>query len=197
MKDPQLRFLTALGEFGRRLDAVPPGAWGDPTPCDGWSVRDLVEHVVEETCWARSALVPGSGEDPRPGEDPTTRWHEAAAALSDALSTTDVLDREVDVSSGSATARDVLPELTVDHLVHAWDLARATDGDTQLDPDLVDACAAWFDDHEHAWRTAGEIGPGLDVPSDAGSQQVLLARFGRDDGPRTNDRPATDHGGTR
>src|SRR3954451_20904568 len=38
------------------LDTVPDGAWDDPTPCRGWSVRDLVNHVVGEDLWTAPLL---------------------------------------------------------------------------------------------------------------------------------------------
>ncbi|MDQ3756954.1 MAG: TIGR03086 family metal-binding protein, partial [Actinomycetota bacterium] len=36
----------ARGEFDKRLRAVRDDQWDDPTPCEGWTVRDLVQHVV-------------------------------------------------------------------------------------------------------------------------------------------------------
>jgi len=184
MQTPHLRFRAALDEFGRRLDAIPGDAWEQPTPCAAWTVRDLVDHVVDETCWARSVLVPtpaddNDADDAGGPEDPVARWHDAASALSPALGSSEVLDRTIDLPSRRVPARELLPELTVDHLVHAWDLASATGGDTHLDRDLVTACATWFDKHEDEWREAGQIGPALAVPADADDQRSLLARFGR------------------
>lgn len=37
---------AAHAEFRRRLCAVTDEQWGWPTPCDEWSVRDLVNHAV-------------------------------------------------------------------------------------------------------------------------------------------------------
>lgn len=189
MRAPHLHFRSALEEMGRRLDALPDDVWDRPTPCAEWTVRDLVDHVAEEASWARSVLAPSSALGAGVGadstsEDPIARWYEARRGLVPSLATADVLDRTIELETGTVRARDVLPELTVDHLVHAWDLARATGGDTHLDPELVTECAAWFDEHEEQWREAGEIGPALNLPDDAGPQQVLLARFGRDDRAR-------------
>lgn len=184
MHAPHLQFRTALDEMGRRLDALPADAWDRPTPCTDWTVRDLVDHVVEEACWARSVLAPPSASEAESSADPIARWHEARQALAEALATDEVLDQAIELETGAVLARDLLPELVTDHLVHTWDLARATGGDTHLDPDLVAASAAWFDDHEQEWREAGEIGPARDLPDDADPQQALLARFGRDDRPR-------------
>jgi hypothetical protein len=69
--------------------------------------------------------------------------------------------------------------LFADHLIHAWDLARAIGGDECLDAGLVAACATWFDAVEDAYRSAGAIAVRPPVPGDADAQTMLLARFGR------------------
>ena len=58
------------------------------------------------------------------------------------------LERVVDLSSGPTPAREYVSQLFADHLIHAWDLARAVGADERLDPELVDACAAWFAEME-------------------------------------------------
>ena len=71
-------------------------------------------------------------------------------------------------------------QLAADHLVHGWDLAVATGGDTRMDPHLVHAIAQWFDDREEAYRGGGAIAARGSLTGDA--QHDLLARFGRDAG---------------
>jgi diacylglycerol O-acyltransferase / wax synthase len=47
-------------EFDRRLRAVEPGEWSLETPCAGWTVRDLVNHVVGGNRMAGSLLALGT-----------------------------------------------------------------------------------------------------------------------------------------
>ncbi|HEY1485410.1 MAG TPA: maleylpyruvate isomerase N-terminal domain-containing protein [Micromonosporaceae bacterium] len=51
----------AVGEFAERLDAVgslgSSGAWQTPTPCAGWDVRALVNHIVNEDRWTAPLLA--------------------------------------------------------------------------------------------------------------------------------------------
>ena len=47
-------------------------------------------------------------------------------------------------------------QLAADHLVHGWDLAVATGGDTRLDPALVAEVAGWYADREDLYRQAGD-----------------------------------------
>ena len=49
----------------------------------------------------------------------------------------------------------------------------------RLDPELVDACAAWFASMEDTYRAIGAIGERPEVPPGADAQTTLLAAFGR------------------
>jgi uncharacterized protein (TIGR03086 family) len=89
------------------------------------------------------------------------------------------MDRIVHLSFGDFPGRDYALQLFADHLIHAWDLARAIGSDERLDARLVASCATWFDAVEDAYRSAGAIAPRPPVPGDADVQTVLLARFGR------------------
>ena len=67
-------------------------------------------------------------------------------------------------------AAEYARQLAADHLVHAWDLARALGVDDTLDPEAVHAVAEWFEPTEELWREAGVIGPRVPVPDDADEQ---------------------------
>jgi hypothetical protein len=69
--------------------------------------------------------------------------------------------------------------LFADHLIHAWDLARAIGADERLDGELVASCASWFEAVEDAYRSAGVIAARPPVAGGADAQTVLLACFGR------------------
>ena len=74
---------------------------------------------------------------------------------------------------------EYVAQLAANQLIHGWDLAAATGGDTHLDPELVTHVAAWFAEREEQYRSAGAIGPrAVTEGGDARSQ--LLAAFGRD-----------------
>jgi hypothetical protein len=70
-------------------------------------------------------------------------------------------------------------QLYADHLIHAWDLARAIGADERLDPELVDACATWFASMEDIYRSIGAIGPRAETAPGGDGQTTLLAAFGR------------------
>src|SRR5687768_5989414 len=42
-------YRRALDDFGALVHRIAPGQWENPTPCAGWDVRTLVNHVVSES----------------------------------------------------------------------------------------------------------------------------------------------------
>jgi uncharacterized protein (TIGR03086 family) len=112
------------------------------------------------------------------GADPQAAWKEAAAGALAAASP-DVCDRTVHLSFGDVPGTEYLGQLTADHVIHAWDLARATDGDERLDPELVEFVHGFMAPQADQWRAAGVFGPAVDVSADADLQTQLLALTGR------------------
>ena len=166
------------------LEAVPDDCWDDPTPCRGWSVRDLVNHVVGEDLWTVPLLGGATieevgdsldgdllGADPKAAGRAAAHQAVAAGAALDAGGT-------VHLSYGEESADEYVRQLVADHLVHGWDLAAATGGDRTLDPELLEAVATWFDGRESLYRDGGAIGPRGLMTGDP--HDDLLARFGRD-----------------
>jgi uncharacterized protein (TIGR03086 family) len=89
------------------------------------------------------------------------------------------MDRIVRLSFGDFPGSEYTLQLFADHLIHAWDLARAIGADEHLDEKLVTSCATWFEAVEEAYRSAGAIAERPPVPGHADAQTLLLARFGR------------------
>jgi uncharacterized protein (TIGR03086 family) len=177
----------ALAEFVDRADEIGPDQWTAPTPCTGWDVRALVNHIVNENRWTVPLLAGatleevGSGLDgDLLGTDPIGSLASAAAAAAAAVGEPGALSRTVHLSFGDTPAEEYAWQLLADHLIHAWDLAAAIGADTRLDPDLVVACASWFAEREPLYRQAGAIGARIPVPVHADDQERLLGAFGRD-----------------
>ena len=179
-------FRRSVGEFGRRVDAVGVTQWTGPTPDDGWDVRALVNHLLNECLWAPPLLdgmtiaqVGDRFDGDQLGDDPQGRWREAAAAAVAAVDRPGALDRTVHVSFGDIPGHDYVSQLTCDHTIHAWDLARAIGADEKLDPELVRFAYDYLSPQVEGWRSAGVFGPGVDVPEGASAQDRLIALSGR------------------
>ena len=50
--------------FSETVAAVPPDRWGNQSPCEEWSARDVVNHVVDSEIGVTTAPVVGSGSCP-------------------------------------------------------------------------------------------------------------------------------------
>src|SRR4051794_10322251 len=178
-------YRRSVEDFGQRGMAVGPDDWAKPTPCRDWTGRDLVRHLVYEELWAppllAGATVAEIGdrfEGDILGGDPQVTWKESAAAALSAA-TADVLDRTVHLSFGDFPGRDYLGQLTADHVIHAWDLARGIGGDERLDPELVEFVHDFMAPQVDAWRGAGVFADAVPVPDGADTQAKLLAMTGR------------------
>jgi uncharacterized protein (TIGR03086 family) len=178
-------FQRAQAQFTDRVDAVAPDQWEDES-LPGWTVADLVAHLVSEQLWVPPLLAgepavegrfPDSTSDLL-GDDPFTGWETAADGALSAFAEDDALKRTVHLSRGPTPATDYIFEMTADLTVHAWDLAFATDGDTDLEGELVTAALVYAERLPED-GVQGRIDPPLDLPASAPPLLRLLARYGR------------------
>ncbi|WP_338069074.1 maleylpyruvate isomerase N-terminal domain-containing protein [Streptomyces populi] len=65
------RQAAALELSGRRVHAIRDDRWDAPTPCTGWSVRDLVGHLAAEQ--ARVPAPVRDGDTVGPAGDARTK----------------------------------------------------------------------------------------------------------------------------
>src|SRR5688500_17994744 len=183
--DTRETYARASAAFAERVHAI-DDRWSAPTPLPGWDVRRLVQHLVEEECWTPPLLagqtiaeVGDRFDGDLLGTEPLAAFDAAAGDALAAVRAEGSLERTVHLSFGDFPGREYVMQLAADHLVHAWDLARALGVDDTLDPDAVAAVREWFADQEDTYRAMGAIGPRVDVPASAGPQAQLLAAFGR------------------
>ncbi len=171
--------------FVDRVEAVDDDQWEAPTPCSDWDVRALVNHVVGEDRWtapllggATIAEVGDRYDGDLLGAEPVEVTRDAAAEAVAAVGHHLPSGGTVHLSYGDEDMEEYVRQLAADHLIHAWDLAAATGGDTTLDDELVADVATWFADREELYRGAGVTGPRVDVSTDDPAVR-LLAAFGR------------------
>ncbi|SDF41453.1 TIGR03086 family protein [Blastococcus aurantiacus] len=180
-------FQRAQALFTDRVDAVDPDQWEDEA-LPGWTVADLVAHLVGEHLWAPPLLAGEPYTDIHVaddiatllGADPFTGWETAADGSLAAFAEDDALTRTVHLQRGPTPATQYVLEMTADLTVHSWDLARATGGDPRLDRELVDAALVLAEQLPDD-GVPGFFDPPLAVPTSADAQTRLLARFGRKD----------------
>jgi uncharacterized protein (TIGR03086 family) len=175
------RYRKVAGAFTARVRAVPPAAWDDPAPCEGWVARDVVRHLTEWLpgffygTWGIDAPAPPSVDD-----DPVAAWESLDGTIQSALDDPEVAGAERETRMGRATFEQTIDQIcTPDVLIHTWDLARATGLDETLDPDEVHRFAEGMEPLDQLLRDSGHYGRRVPVPDDADEQTRVLAFLGR------------------
>lgn len=154
-------------------------AWEDPTPCEGWTVRDLVGHLIDTQ---RDFLTDRGLDVPTVSlADPQRAWAEHTGAVLGLLEDSSVGAREYDGHFGRTTIGATMASFYGwDLLVHRWDLARALGADetfTGEELDQIEAALAGFGD---ALYGPGICAAPVEVGESESRQVRLLARLGRD-----------------
>lgn len=163
--------------FTARVDGVSGDGWSAPSPCAGWTARDVVVHVID----AHRRLVDGDRARPvGPDEDVATTWHQAYDAAKDLLAQPGALEAVRPGPFGPMPTEQLLTRLiTTDILVHTWDLARATGQDERLDPEAVERAYSGLKPMDAMIRMPGVFGPKVTPPEGADLQTEFLCFLGR------------------
>jgi uncharacterized protein (TIGR03086 family) len=179
-------YRRAIEQFGQRVQEIGDDQWTNPTPCTEWDVRALVNHVVSEDMWVVPLLEGQTIEQVGTrldgdllGDDPKGAWKQTHADASNAVGAEGVTERTVSLSRGPTPAGDYLREVAADNVIHTWDLAMGTGGDSKLDPELVTFAYEFFEPQLELWRSFGALGPEVPIPMDADRQTKLLGIVGR------------------
>jgi uncharacterized protein (TIGR03086 family) len=185
------RYRRRADAFERKVAAVQPEQWGNQSPCEKWTARDVVDHIVSMHGYM---LMPvGRALDPELSvqDDPLAAFRGARGAVEAVLDDVALAGVEVDTPAGKMTAESQIDQVISDDLVlHGWDLARATGQDETMDP--VDVERLWASNSAipaeviEMYRTPDAFGPGIEVfgpevpvAEDAPLQDRLLGFIGR------------------
>jgi uncharacterized protein (TIGR03086 family) len=169
--DDQALLRHALDQLAGLLDEVPDTALGGRTPCDPWTVQDLVDHVAAAPArfarMARGESVDWSST-PSAGPEPASRFRTNADDLLAAV-------RDADASGGVPVDWQCA-ELAV----HTWDLATSLGRSTAgLDPEVADRGLAFMRASLTDDNRSPAFGPEQPAPDDADAYQRVAAFAGR------------------
>jgi uncharacterized protein (TIGR03086 family) len=173
------KYRTAVSGFSAVVDAVPADKWAAPSPCERWTAKHVVGHVIGGM--GRISGNAADGPDPAElaGDNPAASYTKARDAALTAL-TPDNLAKIVAGPTGEMPLEQfVAIFLTPDVLVHTWDLARAAGQTVTLDEGLVKEAYDRVLPMDAMIRMPGVFGPKVDPPADADLQTELLCFLGR------------------
>jgi uncharacterized protein (TIGR03086 family) len=178
--------VRALDATGAIVDRISADQLELTTPCDGWSVRELLNHVVGGNYWAAElangktiAEVGDRLDGDTLGADPQAAYRESAQLAADAFTAPGAMDAPCAVSYGPVPGSVYCGHRILDVAIHGWDLAKATGQDTTIDPELVDAVAAIVAPQMDLLEGSGMFGTTIAVDAHADAQTRLLAVLGR------------------
>ena len=153
-----------------------------PTPCEGWTMHDLIAHMCGGGHMIASALQGQPPSDPTPdhlADGPAAGWAETVAHLR-AAATPEALAATHRFPFGEYPGAAAMSVIVADQLVHAWDMAKAGELPLTIDDDLAEwALATW----QQVVPAEGRSGPGfadvVPVADDASPVDRLAGYTGR------------------
>ncbi len=165
---------------------VTPDRWTAQSPCEDWDARGVAAHMIGGVMML-GTCVPGDEFDMATlegdylGADPAATFEKAAdEAVAAFRADPSVLGRTVKMPFGEMPGGMIVGLFTADGYTHAWDLAKATGQDTDLDPELGEQVLAQVQSFVTAdMRTPGFFGPEQPAPASASTADRVAAFLGR------------------
>ncbi|MGW3607341.1 TIGR03086 family metal-binding protein [Micromonospora sp. NPDC005161] len=186
------QWRTVLDEAHQALrtvvERVPADAWDRPTPCERWTVTQVLQHATGDQIAFAAAIVGGPG----PAEDPLSPSGRVdgdklvglrAALDASARAWAGVADDDPQVPTplpqGKLSAQVGAVACALDAAVHAWDIAAATEQPSPLSDELARPLLVVARQIVEPLRAYGAYAPAIDPGPEADDVSVLLSYLGR------------------
>lgn len=180
MTQVQDSYQLVSSGFDAAVRAVSPEQWEAQSPCELWTARDVVAHVVEGHRGVIANVRGGESEPMGADEDPRRAWEGVSQAIDEITGEPDTVAKVVDGPTGRMSAGEIIGRfVTMDLLVHTWDLARTIGADERLDEDSVRKAYEGLKPMDAMIRQPNVFGPKLEPPIDADLQTEFLYFLGR------------------
>ena len=181
------RYRRRADRFERLVAGTSPDRWEAPSPCAGWTARDVVGHILDMHAVMFRPLDRQLSPAPSVADDPLAAFRAARADVEALLDDPATAMRECDTPMGRMPVEQHVDGVaSADLVVHGWDLAKATGQDDTIDPDEVARMWPEAQAIGEDMRTPDFFGPGIvvfgpevPVPADAPLQDRLLGLLGR------------------
>jgi uncharacterized protein (TIGR03086 family) len=177
-----------VDETTRVIDNLSDADMGNPSPCEGWAVRDVVNHITGGATLFALSVEQGKVADDvagkllagdNIGDDPKGAWGVAAKHALAAFETPGAMEKIVTLPFGEMPGNVALSIAVFDVLTHAVDIASST-GQRVEDLDLVETALAMGQQMvTPELRQPGVFDPEQPVAADAPAETRLLAFAGR------------------
>lgn len=180
MESKAQRYARLRKSFAAKVAAVPEERWSNQSPCEEWTALDVVRHVIETQDMFEKLVGRKIEPGPAVEEDPHAAFLSATDQVQAHLDDPETAEVVFDGYRGPMTFEESVDGfLSMDLVVHGWDLARAAGLDEHIDP--VDVAWVWSraDALQDTMRGPRMFGPAIEAEPDADDQDKLLAFLGR------------------
>ena len=183
MSENLRNFTKALYGMDAVVQRVPADRWDEPSPCEGWSARDVVAHQVGVLQGAAATIRSremARVAEPEDRSDPVALWNAARDDVLEALDQPGVIRQEGAYWFGEMSIDQFIGIVQWDPLTHGWDLARATGVEVHLDPDLARSSYETISAMRPVLAKRHLVAEEVAVPDDADIVSRYLGLVGRD-----------------
>ncbi len=180
MSENTRNYVHALYGFDATVSRVGPQDWDSASPCKGWSARDVLSHNIG-MCQMITGIAHGIGAESAGQPEvihPLEEWSRAFAETRAALDDPEALEQKVQTPWGHLAVDRFVGIVTVDPLIHTFDLAVATRQEVVIDRGL--AKAGYMQLQKAGDMIRGErFGPEIQLDGDESTVEKLVAMAGR------------------
>ena len=174
------RYRRLAATFTERVTAVPTEKWDVPSPCEEWSARDVLRHVVDGQLEFPGKVGIDLPKGPSVDDDPVAAWDHTRTTIQALLDDPAKSEIEYDGGMGKSTlGASIGSFFCVDLVVHGWDIAHATGGDDTIPPEDITFVTTFIEGIADMMRGPGAFGPALETAADADDQTKFLAYLAR------------------
>ena len=181
------RYRHRADAFEHKVAAVAPEQWSDPSPCQDWTARDVVGHIVDMHAVMLRPLGRELSPAPTVSEDPLAAFRSARADIEAVLGDPELSTTQCETPMGQTSAESHIDGVvSADMVIHGWDLARATGQDDTIEAHELERMWPAVQAIGPEMRTPGAFGPGIvvfgpevKVCRDASLQARVLGLLGR------------------
>ena len=180
--DPIERIERATAIASEKVRGVKAADMAKATPCSEFDLHALLNHMMGGLTMLAAAAEGGKATMPegdQVGPDPAGTYDKRRTALLAALQGPGVLERNWEMPFGTLPGQMMAQIAFMEHLTHAWDVAKATGQDTTLPADLVAECTQVVTPMDTMLRMPGVCGPAVELGAGASAQDKLVAFMGR------------------
>ena len=175
------RYKRLAHLFGNTVRSLVAESWDKPSPCEGWSARDVLDHVLSSEADIAPKVGLSIERSVDVTRDPVAAWVEVRDAMQAILDDPEKAGLTFESLGQQTTFEDTIGRfICVDLIVHRWDIGSAAGESISWDAEDIALGNTFLDEMGQMFYDYGASKPALPVPDDASDQDKLLARAGRD-----------------